>query len=311
MLNADSQQGILIDMNTDETYRVATPPSAAQLVAEIERLIAFPEVWLKINRLINDERPVAEIAGAIEMDTDLSARLLRIVNSSFYRLASPVETISRAVTIIGTLDLRDLAMLTVAKRVFTGIPPDLMDLHRFWQQAISVGVVAGVVGRKRHLLHAERTFVMGVIHNVGQLVICQYLPEQARETLLIANDDHEVLNAAEQEILGFTHQEVGLALLRRWGLPYSVCQVAGYHHEPDQTDSSVLEVCIVHVAAQLVDGNTLGLETAEILERIHPVARDMLEVTPAFLDEVIEEGSGQIAEVAERFLSASTSKERR
>jgi HD-like signal output (HDOD) protein len=154
-------------------------------------------------------------------------------------------------------------------------------------------------------LHAERVFVMGVIHNVGQLVICQYLPDSAREILFIADNDHELLNAAEQDILAYTHQDVGLALLRRWGLPPSVCQAAGYHHQPDAAESAELEVAIVHVAGQLLDGKALGLDAAATLERIHPFARSLLQVNSDLLDEVRAEGEGQIEEVAGRFIDAS------
>jgi HD-like signal output (HDOD) protein len=284
------------------TVPSAAPPSTpAELVERIERLIAFPQVWLRINRLIDQERSALEIAASIETDTDLSARLLRIVNSSFYRLASPVETISRAVTIIGTLDLRDLAMLTVTRRMFTDIPSDLMDIGRFWADSVGTGIYAALLGRHCHLLHPERAFVMGVIHNIGQLVLCQYLPLQAREALYIAGGDHDMLATAEQEVLGYDHQQVGGALLRRWGLPDSHCVVAACHHVPESAERFTLEVSIVHVASLLTGGHSHGQTADEIMLRVHLAAAEMVGLSQEVLERIRNEGEQQIEEVAAQF----------
>jgi HD-like signal output (HDOD) protein len=274
------------------------------LVRHIDRLVAFPEVWIRINRLIEAERSAGEIARSIEVDTDLSARLLRTVNSAFYGLASRVETISRAIAVIGTHDLRELTMLTVVRRLFTGIPVELMDIQRFWEGAVTTGVYAGLLGRVCHLLHVERVLVMGVLHNVGQLAICQYLPAQARETLYIAAGDHEVLALAEQELLGFDHQELGGALLRSWRLPESLCQAAAYHHCPERAECHELEVAIVHLAGLLQGCLALGLDSAAVLERAHPVALGLAPVSKATLEDIRERGELQIAELSQQFLGA-------
>lgn len=278
------------------------PAGAQALVKDVQRLVSFPDVWIRINRLIDAERSAAEIARTIEMDTDLCARLLRIVNSSFYNLAAPVETVTRAITIVGTLDLRDLAMLTVARRLFTGIPADLMDSERFWFDAVTTGVYAGLFGRHCHLLHAERAFVMGVIHNIGLLTLCKYRPEQARELLLIASGDEEVFCMAEADILGYSHQDVGEALLRSWKLPEGLCQVAANHHRPERAQQFELEVAIVHVAAQLTSAENLGLDTQGVFDRLHPSAVRLLQADEDMLDEVRAQGARQIEELAGQFL---------
>jgi len=279
---------------------------AEALVANVERLIALPEAWVQISREIDEGGDAFRIARAIEMDTDLSARLLRIVNSSVYRLAAPVETISRAVTFVGTTDLRDLATLTVARRLFTGIPADLMDTRSFWTSSLQTGVYASLLGVHCRILHPERVFVMGVLHNVGLLLECQYLPEKTREALYIANDDHDLLTAAEEEVLGFSHQDVGGALLRRWGLPESICQVAEYHHRPSAAESHALEVAIVHVAAILSDGEKQGLDSDTTWSRISPDSVELLSLDTEGLEALREEGKAQVDELTNVFMMPGT-----
>ncbi len=276
---------------------ISPPATAEALVADIDRLVSYPDVWLRINRQIDAGAGTASLAQVVEMDTDLSARVLRTVNSAFYRLASPVETISRAVTIIGTADLRDLSLLTVARRLFTGIPAEIMDLHKFWNDAVSTGVYAALLGRHCNMLHPERAYVMGVIHNIGLLVLCRYLPEQARDALLIATDDETVLPDAEREIIGYTHAQVGAALLRRWKLPGALCEAAAFHHEPELAENYPLDVAVVHVAMLLTNGLGLGQEFESIVESIHASAAALVDVDAPALENVADQGMVQIIEM--------------
>ena len=92
-----------------------------KLVDGIEKLVSLPDVCVKVNRLADSPSYSAAAVGEIIVqDTDLSARLLRLVNSAFFGMQVPVDTISRAVTLIGTHELRNLVMASVAARVFTG-----------------------------------------------------------------------------------------------------------------------------------------------------------------------------------------------
>ncbi len=286
---------------------MSPPDTAEKLVADIDRLVSYPDVWLRINRQIDAGADAASIAHVIEMDTDLTARVLRTVNSAFYRLASPVETISRAVTILGTSDLRDLTLLTVARRLFTGIPAEIMDLHKFWSDAVSTGVYAALLGRHCNMLHPERAYVMGVIHNIGLLALCRFLPMQERDALLIAAGDETVLPIAEQEFFGYTHAQVGAALLRCWKLPGALCETAAFHHEPDLAGDFPLDVAVVHVAMLLTNGIGLGQDFEVIVEQVHATAAALVDVDPDSLENLAEQGREQIIEMSRAYESGGVS----
>lgn len=278
------------------------------LVQGVERLVALPQAWTEINRLIREQGSGAEIAQAVELDTDLSVRLLRLVNSAGYRFSTPVETISRAVSLVGTRELRDLAMLTVARRLFTGIPRDLMDLETFWRRSVATGVFGSLLAHRQLVLHGERLFVMGMAHDLGLLVICQQLPDQAREILYVAGDDPELLPPAELDLLGYQHQQVGAALMSRWGLPASLVEVTAFHHDPHLAREFPLEVALIHVAGLVAGGDVLGLDTAAILARVQDGVEERFDLTPAALDDIRRRGADQIAQTARRFLEPVTSR---
>ncbi len=160
--------------------------NAEELVKGIEHLVSLPDVCIKVNMMADSPLYSAkDIGEVISLDTDLSARLLSLVNSAFYGMRAPVETISRAVTVIGTKGLRNLVLVTSAAEIFTGIPADLVDMTEFWRYSVTTGIIAKALSTRCNVLPGERLFVMGVLHDIGRLVIYLRLPEQSRDVLLM------------------------------------------------------------------------------------------------------------------------------
>lgn len=247
------------------------PLTPSQLVQEIQQVVSLPDACIRINQLIEDPRSSAgDIADVIMQDTDLSARMLRLVNSAFYGLPGPVETISRAVTIVGTKELRDLAVMTAACDLFQGIPGELLNMSDFWHYSVSTGILTRRLAKECHVLHNERLFVMGVLHDIGRLVILQHLPEKARDILLIADGRMALLPYAENEVLGFTHAEVGFELVRSWGLPESISTVIHWHHEPLEPRDFRLETALIHIGQALAFDMVWSGDPAQSLAMIDP-----------------------------------------
>ncbi|MEW8689761.1 MAG: HDOD domain-containing protein [Candidatus Thiodiazotropha endolucinida] len=269
-----------------------------QLVIEIESLVSLPDVCVKVNRLIDAPNYSAATLGEIiSQDTDLSARLLRLVNSAFFNLKAPVETISRAVTIIGTSELRDLVMATTAARIFTGIPGDLVDMTEYWRYSITAGVIAGELARRCNVLHSERLFVMGVLHDIGRLAIYLKMPQESRDILLITDGDDTLLPDAENDILGFTHMDVGEALLRKWKLPESIVSVVAHHHRPASTQVFQLETSLLSLAALLAYAEISGVEWYETVELVDPVVWRQTGLEPGQLEAVMEQMPHKVGEI--------------
>ncbi|MCU7943143.1 MAG: HDOD domain-containing protein [Candidatus Thiodiazotropha sp. (ex Cardiolucina cf. quadrata)] len=269
-----------------------------QLVIEIESLVSLPDVCVKVNRLIDAPNySVATLGEIISQDTDLSARLLRLVNSAFFNLKVPVETISRAITIIGTNELRNLVMATTAARIFTGIPGDLVDMTEYWRYSITAGVVAGELAKHCNVLHSERLFVMGVLHDIGRLAIYLKMPQESRDILLITGGDDTLLPDAENDVLGFTHMDVGEALLRKWKLPESIVSVVAHHHRPASTQVFQLETSLLSLAALLAYAEISGVEWYETVELVDPVVWKQTGLEPEQLEAIMEQMPHKVGEI--------------
>lgn len=269
-----------------------------QLISEAGELISLPEVCVRINQLVNDPKSSAdEIGGIISQDAALSARLLKIVNSAFYGFPAPIDTISRAITIIGTRELCDLAMMTAFCNVFTGIPSNLINMETFWRSSITCGSLARALAKRSNVLHPERLFVMGVLHDVGRLVIFQQLPAESRDILLISKGRDDLIMSAEHEVLGFTHSEVGFQLASDWNLPGSIASAMRWHHSPEQAEDDLLECYLVYIANIVADALVWDGDLAQVKEQIPPSAWQVTGLSADDYQQAIPEIGSEIREL--------------
>jgi len=227
----------------------AKPVTAEQLVQGIVGLVSLPEVCIRISEMVNDSRySASHIGKVISKDAALTARLLRIVNSAFYRFPAKIETVSRAITIVGNRELKDLVLAATIAGVFERISTDLMDLDTFWRHGIYCGILSKLIAENCNVLHSERLFAAGLMHDIGKLVICYKLPKVARQAAELSIEKNISIYAAEQKILGFNHADVGAELMKMWDFPMSHKMVALFHHKPLLADDYSVEVSIVYLA---------------------------------------------------------------
>jgi len=213
------------------------------------RLISLPEIFIKINEMVDDPASSASDVGkVISQDPALTARLLKIANSPLYGFPSKIDTVSRSITIIGMRGIRDLVLASSTIEVLSRFSSELIDMQYYWRHSICCAVYARLLAIQCNALHIEPYFVAGLLHDIGQLIILRKLPEMAREAHLRAADDGLPLFQVEQEVIGFDHASVGAELLRFWRLPANILDAVACHHRPGQAQESPMSAAIVHIA---------------------------------------------------------------
>jgi HD-like signal output (HDOD) protein len=221
------------------------------LVANIEDLVTLPEVALRIARMVDDPTSSAsDIGREISNDAALTARLLRVANSPLFGHHGKIATINRAITILGVRQVRDLTVGLTAIRTFDGIGNELVTMASFWRHSLLCAVAADQINARRGAGRGDTPFVAGLLHDIGQLVIFNRIPELARQALLMSVDSvaDTGLYLCEREVMGFDHGAVGAALARTWGLPRSLQECIEFHHQPDRAQEYPTEVATVHIA---------------------------------------------------------------
>ena len=286
---------------TDDRGPEVSGPGLDGLLEGISTLVSPPLVCMKLlDVLESDQSSAPEMGQVIAQDPNLTSRLLRLVNSAFYNLPSPVETVSRAITIIGTRDLYNLVLAISAVATFSGLSPRLVNIDTFWRHSLYCGLLARNLARRLHVLHPERLFVSGLLHDVGALILYTRAPDAARELLLVADGDEEVFHQAELEMLGFSHAEIGAVIMREWRLSPAQQEAIAHHHRPGRAETAPLETAIVHLADVMANRCEMGnfCEAVATEAEFDPAAWEVTGLTEEVFDpeREIAEASLQFAE---------------
>jgi HD-like signal output (HDOD) protein len=265
---------------------------------------SLPMIHLRLEEAINDQnKSMSDIAKVIREDPGLTARLLRIVNSAFYNFPSKIETISQAVTIVGTQQLSALALATSVMKMFKGLPQTLVSMDSFWRHSIACGLAARMIGSFRREAKPERFFVAGMLHDIGRIIMYTKLTEQSREILDFAKQEQILLYEAERQKLGFTHAVVGGILLQTWKLPTSLEEIVMYHHNPKAATRFPVETAMVHVADIIVHSMGLGTSGELFVPPLDSDAWDKVGLSPSVLASIEEQVDRQYQDAIQTMLA--------
>ena len=283
------------------SYRISKNTTADidpnELIRDHVKLPSLPTMYVQINEAINRPNSSAsDIAKVISKDTSLSASLLKIVNSTFYGFPSKIDTLSRAVTVVGTRQLTTLALGMNIISVFKKIPSDLIHMRSFWEHSLACGICARIIGSYKKIPNTERVFVAGLLHDIGRLILYSYVPIHARNALIKARQDDDLLHNSEHEILGFDHSTIGGLLLKKWKLPVSLENSVKYHHSP-QESKDPLEPAIIHLADIMTNAIGRGSSGERFVPALNPDAWRSLELSPNILSSTIKQMERQIEEI--------------
>jgi len=275
------------------TSRTAKRPS--DLVQGAVQLASPPLIYDRLIEVINHPRGgAADVAKVVMDDTALTARLLKVVNSAFFSFPRPVETVSQAVTVVGTSQIRDLALGTSVVDLFRDVPEDLIDMDGFWRHSLACGVAARILASLRREGNVERFFVAGILHDLGKLIIYQYCPEEAGEVLEEAREQQILLHQAERRILGFDHGQVGEALLQQWNMPHSLREALRFHHSPRRASRYPVETGAVHLADIMANALGIGNGGEVYVPPLSPEGWGALSLEVGILASSVEEMERQV-----------------
>lgn len=280
---------------------MSTPDYAAvtleKLVDDTSTIYSLPLFYERLNETINHPRSsINDIAKIITEDQGLTARLLRLANSPMFGCYAKVDSITKAVTIIGTQPLRDLALAASVMGVFSGIPEELLNMTSFWQHSIACGIIARSLGVYRREANVERLFVAGMLHDIGQVVLAAARPEVSRNLLESQRDTGCFYRELELEKLGFDHAELAGGLLKKWKIPVSISEPVIFHHTPGQAEQFRLETALIHLADVICGAMEFGHGAEDGVPPLDESVWERLDMSPQIFGAVLQQAESQIAE---------------
>jgi putative nucleotidyltransferase with HDIG domain len=243
-------------------------PTIIAKVRECPRLPSLRSIETALRELLNaDNRYTTQISEVIRRDPSLTARLLRLVNSVYYGLTSPVNSIEEAVFYLGVRQIRQLAVVTPVIEDFHRLAGNtLFPWREFWQHCIATAILTREFTNPIIRGEDESDYVAGLVHDVGKIVLASGFPEHFRAIYLDgALEDGDLLER-EQRILGIDHAELGAIYLSQHNLPEMLVEVARHHHCPENSTKSPELAAAVHLADMLARFAHIGSSgnTAEV-----------------------------------------------
>lgn len=278
-----------------------------EIIAKVNAVRGLPASTLDALRMLNDPAfRIVELAKAIEFDPGMTGNVLRLANSSYFGTAREICTVKDAINRLGLRNLFNVMVTSAAAPLFQqAIAGYDIPAGKLWTQSVSAAVgtdkLCGCLHRPTH----ELGFTAGLLLDIGKIVLGSFLEVDGDDILDLVSQEGMSFDAAEREILGIDHAEVGAVLLGRWQLPPTLVDTVRWHHRPELAVGGNLLLDLVHLSDRLshVAGVGLGLDQG----RYH-YSEDSFErlgYTPDMDQDVLEEIMVALEDLSGAFAGSS------
>jgi HD-like signal output (HDOD) protein len=264
-------------------------PDPQELIKRIDDLPTLPRTVLKITELVNDPKSSAkDLARVITEDQVLTARLLKLVNSSFYGFPQRISTVTGAIVLLGFDAIRSLLLATSVFDLFASRNrKKRLYQERFWDHSLGCAVGAKVIGNYLRHDKIEELFVSGILHDIGKIVEMMFLPDEFSKVVAAVNTENILMTTAENKVLGYNHAAVGKLLAIEWNLPVKLARVIAHHHQPHNAGSFALDAAIVHLADIFCRALSIGYAGDNKIPPLDKFAWDRLKINTGAIDTIM------------------------
>ena len=252
---------------------------AIRILDNVSDLPTLPTVYTRVSKLVEDPQTrVEQIARVIESDQAISAKVLKLVNSSFFGFSRKITTVNQGIILLGFNTVRNTVLSVSIFNSFRMNGNSMLNLSEFWRHSIGCGLISSLLEVRLNVDLREEAFTAGILHDIGKLVLDRYFPNEFASALKYAQANQCQLREAEKEIIGLSHDEVGEYLAERWRLPYKLVEATALHHLPGNFRSNPKLVSIVHIADIFAQEMEIGQNGSYQIPEIDPFALEELGV---------------------------------
>jgi len=273
------------------------------LAEQVHQIPTLPAVYNRAIGLLNDPYSSAsQIGNVLSHDQAIAARLLRIVNSSFYGFRYRISNVTHAITMIGFRGVEDLILtLSVFPTLQLGAGESAQDERSFWFHSVSCAACARAAIRMLRFAGGEEAFTVGLLHDIGKVALLRFSRNEFLEVMRVARERNEPIHKVEKELLGFTHADVGKILAERWQFPRNLVEVIAYHHTPKKAKHFRRYVCAIHVA-DILSRVAVADQSNDRVPQLDMDAWDETGLQPCQIEALMKAGSEEFNK-ARAFLS--------
>ncbi len=271
------------------------------IVTHETELVSFPDIYFKIKDVLDAPSSSADdIARVVNTDMSLAAKLLKLVNSPFFGFPTTIDSVARAVSLIGVRELSTLALGISAINFFKDIPPELISMKVFWRHSLSCAVFGKLIATRANL-PAERFFTAGLLHDAGRLILFKNMPKASTQALLFARNNLIPLVDAENEVMDYDHTTIGKDLLEAWQFPTSLTDIIAHHHSPMAADTPK-DAAVIQLADNMANAAEISAGGTFVLPGMDDGAWDLLGLEVKTFKHLFADHARNIDEIVNSFL---------
>lgn len=231
------------------TTNIQVEEKLKQVVAKVQQLPTLPQMFETLSGMLSNPRTSAkDVAEVIESDPSITAKILKVVNSPFYGVASRVSTVTHAIVILGFNTVKSIVLSSSIFDLFKADGKSAFNAVDFWKHSICVGACARAIGKMLGMKQHEELFVAGLLHDMGKVVIVQHLKDEASKINVQVSTGNCLMMKAEENVMGVNHADIGAWLFEKWALPKGMIETTKFHHNPSMAQVNPDATCIIHLA---------------------------------------------------------------
>ncbi len=221
------------------------------VISSLDTLPALPDLYQQLTEELEKKDPdIKVLARIISMDIGMSAKLLKLVNSSFFGFCRHIVSMEQAVILLGIKIVKALILSVHIFSVYdlTNVPG--FSLKKLWEHCLCTANLAQKLAILEGLPkeYAEDCYFAGLFHDIGKLILASQLPEEYNTILDRIRNRKISVQEAENLVLGTSHSQVGGYLLGVWGFPDDIVEAVTFHHQPSQSQPGLRALTVTHAA---------------------------------------------------------------
>lgn len=238
-------------------------------ILSMKELPTLPTIAMEVLKLAkNPDAPMNSLVRIIQTDPSMTSKILKISNSSFYGMRSKINTINRAIVILGMNEIVNLVTSISILKVFSDSEDSMLfNKEKFWEHCAIVGEIAKSISYKLKLSFYSEIFTAGLLHDIGKILLEQLFHAKFLQALEVAELEEISSFDAEKRVFGVAHSQVGGWVGDEWKLPAIITDAIYHHHNPIRALKNPISTAIINVAdfiANKIANNDDTLLTEEI-----------------------------------------------
>lgn len=252
------------------------------VLKDINKLPPMSNVVIRVMSLLQDPAvSIQDLANEISKDPAITASIIKLSNSAYYRASKPIRTVQESLMTLGIRTVKEIILLTASKTI---LHKDLkgyqIEAEAMWLHSLIVAELSAKIANEKKLpIKRDLAFTSGLLHDIGKVILAQFFTEKFMEIKQELSTSKSSFTEIEKRIFGYDHQEVGKKALDAWNFPDELKEVIAYHHNPEKAEKFPQLVSLVHIANQITIISGIGIDIGGISHELSPDAIKITGVT--------------------------------